>query len=296
MLFFLFHENRFFRPKIHHTITPSTGQPSWVPPKGNHPARDRDPPVPSCNAWGSSPHHCRIGLPSLWGPRDVMVAFHRWHPSAYLHAQSGLSTDSAHRYASSWVRPVLITIVSGDEVPSSLFPSYFFRGRMVDDVPGFLPFQGRGHRHWIVSCDTIEEDTLRSCSWDAAQMPIAGALAPIESLTCQRPLPRVASRCPGLGRPSRFQDTFVLPPCSACSVPALTFALHGNRCLGLVHHFHSFPFFSALSRFPESVILCCVCCFLPPPPQGPAFSSLLGALLPFPRGELMILLTDALVH
>ena len=154
---------------------------------------------------------------------------------------------------------------SGDEVPSSLFPSYFFRGRMVDDVPGFLPFQGRGHRYWIVSCDTIEEDTLRSCSWDAAQMPIAGALAPIESLTCQRPLPRVASRCPGLGRPSRFQDTFVLPPCSACSVPALTFALHGNRCLGLVHHFHSFPFFSALSRFPESVILCCVCCFLLPP-------------------------------
>ena len=38
--------------------------------------------------------HCK-------GPRDVIVAFHQWHPSAYLHAQSGLSTDSAHRYASS---------------------------------------------------------------------------------------------------------------------------------------------------------------------------------------------------
>ena len=92
----------------------------------------------------------------------------------------------------------------------------------------FFLFQDRGHRHWIVSCDTIEEDTLGSCSWDAAQMPIAGALAPIESLTCQRPLPRVASRCPGLGRPSRFQDTFVLPPCSACSAPALSFTLHGE--------------------------------------------------------------------
>ena len=50
--------------------------------------------------------------------------------------------------------------------PYSLLAS--LRGGMIDDVPGFLPFQGRGHRHWIVSCDTIEEDTLGSCSWDAA--------------------------------------------------------------------------------------------------------------------------------
>ena len=202
-------------------------------------------------------------------------------PLRTYHAQSGLSTDSAHRYASSWVRPVLITIVSGDEVPSSLFPSHLLRERMVDDMLGFLPFQGRGHQHWIVSCDTIEEDTLGSCSWDAAQMPITGALAPIESLTCQRPLPRVASRCPGLGAsPPRFQDTFILLPCSTCSVPALSFALHGESlsCPGASLPFFSVfpPLFRAFSN-PSS----CVASAAPPPSQ-PCFLSFLGALLPFP--------------
>ena len=130
--------------------------------------------------------------------------------------------------------------------------------------------------------DTIEEDTLGSCSWDATQMPIADALALIESLTCQRPLLRVASRCPGLGASPPPLSGHVHPSSvhSTCSVPAPSFALHGKSlsCLSA-----SLPFFSV---FPPLILAfskpsSCAASAAPPLSQ-PCFLSFLGALLPFP--------------
>ena len=199
MLFFLFHANRFFAHKF---VTPSPFRQVNLP--RSHLRTTIPPGVRTLQSLPVTPEDLpRTTAESVFlhcgDPRTSWLPSTGGIPVRTLMHNQGCQPFPTHRYASSWVRPVLITIIHGDEVPSSLFPSCFSRGGMVDDMPGFLPFQGRGHRYWIVSCDAIEEDTLGSCSWDAAQMPIAGALAPIESLTCQRAPPSGRFPLPGAG-------------------------------------------------------------------------------------------------